>query len=360
MTSGSTSLQRFRYTVAPDDAGQRLDRVLAARGFLPTRSRIAALVRGGHVTVDGVTRKASFAVPAGALVEVEVPPAEMPTVEPEAIPLEVLFEDDALIAINKPAGMAAHPAPGSRSGTLVAALLAHWNLGRDWPDPQRPGIVHRLDKDTTGVMIVAKTPQAMHALALQFARRGVVKAYQAIVHGCPRPRAGTIELAIGRDPVDRKRMQARVGQKRAALTRYEVVAAYGAEGRIDVAPRAGVAASRGAAIASVVHLVPETGRTHQIRVHLASIGHPVVGDRVYGGVRHSPGGRCGAAELVASFPRHALHAEMLRFRHPVGGRWIEIHAPLAPDMRGLLDALGGDGPGVVTAAVGVEPGLDSA
>src|SRR5262249_19338754 len=160
----------------------RLDRVLASRAFLPTRSRIAALVRSGCVRVDGIVRKASYAVPAGALIEVELPPPEPSIVEPEAIPLEILFEDEALIAINKPAGMPTHPAPGSRRGTLVAALLGRWNLSADWPDPQRPGIVHRLDKDTTGVIVIAKTPQAMHALARQFARRMVTKRYLAVVH----------------------------------------------------------------------------------------------------------------------------------------------------------------------------------
>jgi 23S rRNA pseudouridine1911/1915/1917 synthase len=277
------------------------------------------------VTVDGVVRKASYPVPDGALIEVLLPPPEPSEVEPEAIPLAVLYEDEALIAIDKPAGMATHPAPGSRRGTLVAALLHHWHLDGEWPDPQRPGVVHRLDKDTTGVIVVAKTPQAMHALARQFAARTVRKTYQAIVVGAPRAASGRIDLAIGRDPLDRKRMRARVGEKRVAVTSYEVLERFGAH----------------PAVAASVRLRPETGRTHQIRVHLASIGHPLIGDAVYGGRRATSRTAGGAARSIAEFPRQALHAESLALRHPADGRWIELVAPLPADMSDLVAALRG-------------------
>jgi len=276
--------------------------------------------------VDGRVRKASFPVGAGAAIEVEIPPDPPSAVEPEAIALDVLHEDAWLVVINKPAGMASHPAPGSRHGTLVAALLHHWRLGRDWPDPQRPGIVHRLDRDTTGVIVVAKTPEAMHHVARQFAARTVRKTYLAITHGVPRPGAGGIELPIGRDPVDRRRMQARAGQRREARTRYTVLRGFGGTRRI----------------AALVEVAPETGRTHQVRVHLASLGHPLVGDRVYGGGDARRGTPAAARAALESFPRQALHAARLRFRHPQDGRWIEVAAPLPADMLALLAALPAD------------------
>lgn len=306
--------------VAPEEAGGRLDRVLASRGFLPTRARVAALVRAGLVRVDGVPRKASFAVSPGETIEVELPPEEPSRVQPEAIDLVVLHEDASLVVVDKPAGMATHPAPGARSGTLVAALLHRWSLGGDWPDPQRPGIVHRLDKDTTGVIVVAKTPQAMHALARQFAARTVEKEYAAIVRGAPREERGTIDLAIGRDPVARHRMQARVGQRRPAVTEWRVLERFGTP-----------------PVAALVQATPRTGRTHQIRVHLASIGHPIVGDSLYAG--ESRAGSPGMRHLLDDFPRQALHARRLRLRHPEDGRWFEVEAPLPADMVALLGRL---------------------
>jgi len=309
--------------VSAGDAGQRLDRVLAARGFLPTRARVAALVRAGHVRVDGVVRRASFLVSEGQRIDVEIPPEEPSGVEPEAIPLDVLYEDDWIVAVNKPAGMASHPAPGCRRGTLVAALLHHWGMRGDWPDPQRPGIVHRLDKDTTGVIVVAKTPRAMHALARQFERRTIAKTYHAIVHGSPRDEEGEVDLAIGRDPVSRHRMQARVGQRREARTRYRVLERFGS------AP----------ALAAWLEVEPRTGRTHQIRVHLASIGTPIVGDPLYSSASRARTARRDVAERLAAFPRQALHAARITLRHPDDGRTIEIVAPMPRDMEDLLAEL---------------------
>lgn len=314
--------QVFRCVVPAGEGRQRLDRFLGKQSFLPTRSRIAALVREGLVTVDGVVRKASFSVSEGEQVAVQLPPPEPSWVEPEDIALDVLHEDDAIIVIDKPAGMASHPAPGTRHGTLVAALLHRWRFAGDWPDPQRPGIVHRLDKDTTGVIVVAKTPVAMHALARQFSARTVQKRYQAIVLGVPRDSAGVIDLAIGRDPVDRKRMQARVGQTRAARTRYTVRDTFGSPGA-----------------AALVEVAPETGRTHQIRVHLASIGHAIVGDRTYGSGRAPATARAALREAIESFPRQALHASSLTLRHPLGGDEVTFAAPLPCDMERLLASL---------------------
>jgi 23S rRNA pseudouridine1911/1915/1917 synthase len=257
------------------------------------------------------------------VIEISIPPEPPSAVEPEAIALNVLLEDEFLVAINKPAGMGAHPAPGCRTGTLVAALLHRWKDARGWPDPQRPGIVHRLDRDTTGVIVVAKTPEAMHNVARQFARRTVEKTYLALVHGAPRRREGTIDLPIGRDPVSRQRMQARVGQKRAARTRFEVVEIFG-----GAKP-----------FAALLRLHPETGRTHQIRVHLASLGHPVVGDRLYGGDRVRREVPRSLRTQLEAFPRHALHAASLTLRHPQDGRSITVAAELPADMTTLLEAL---------------------
>ena len=321
-------LQIHRCEVPPECEGQRLDRFLATRAFLPTRSRGAALVRHGHVRVDGILRKASFNVYAGAQIEVEIPPEEASDVEAEAIPLTVLHEDEALIVVDKPPRMATHPAPGSRRGTLVAALLYRWQFEGKWPDPQRPGIVHRLDKDTTGVIAVAKTPHAMHALARQFAAREVEKRYLAVAVGAPRARAMEVELAIGRDPADRKRMQARSDQARPAHTRFAVRRDLGDGGA-----------------AALIEAEPLTGRTHQIRVHLASLGHPIVGDALYGGGRARTGTDFAARLAIEGFPRQALHAWRLAFRHPLDGRRIEIEAPLPRDMSDLIDAIsGGAGP----------------
>ncbi len=326
MTNPPAEPRRVECTVGVEDTGTRLDRFLASRGFLPTRSRIVGLIRLGHVLVDGRVRKASFPVTSGESVVVEIPPEPPSNVEPEAIPLDVLHEDAWLVVLNKAAGMAAHPAPGCRHGTLVSALLHRWNLGDGWPDPRRPGIVHRLDRDTTGVIVVAKTPEAMNHLARQFAGRIVTKTYTAVALGVPPAGEGRIDLPIGRDPGDRKRMQARVGQTREACTRYAVLASFG----------------ENPPVASLVELTPETGRTHQIRVHLASLGHPLVGDAVYGNGRARRGTGAAQKAVLEAFPRHALHAASLRLRHPEDGRWVEFVAPLAPDMQRLIRDLQGD------------------
>src|SRR5262249_11804611 len=271
----------------------------------------------GRVAIDGDPRKAGFVVRAGMRVTVELPGADATTVAAEALPLVVLYEDAALLAIDKPAGMGVHPAPGGRSGTGVNARLPRLGALDGVGAADRPGIVHRLDKDTSGVLLVARTVGALEALARQFRARTVEKRYTALVHGTVRGERGAIDRPIGRDPHDRKRMSVRARRARPAITRFTVRERLPGATLLDVAP--------------------ETGRTHQIRVHLASIGHPIVGDAVYGGRRRRASGRAGGA--LAACPRQALHAARLAVTHPLDGRRITLESPLPADLRGVLDAL---------------------
>jgi 23S rRNA pseudouridine1911/1915/1917 synthase len=231
----------------------------------------------------------------------------------------VLYEDAHLLVLNKPAGLVVHPAPGHWSGTLVNALLYH--LGRPGGSlstvggRERPGLVHRLDKDTSGVMVVAKTDQAHRGLAVQFAQHSITRVYEALVWGVPRKAAGVVDLAIGRDTKERKKFSARTARPKLSVTDYRVV------------ERLGATAAR-------LELRPRTGRTHQIRVHLAAIGHPVLGDPAYGG-------RKVCAPAGVAVPRVMLHARTLGFSHPVGGAALEFSAPLPPDIEAVRLALGG-------------------
>jgi 23S rRNA pseudouridine1911/1915/1917 synthase len=311
--------------VASAASGQRLDRFLVAGAAAISRARAQALLRRGCVRVGGVLRKASYAVRAGDVVQVEAEPAPAGTgrrPEPEALPLEVLYEDAALLAVNKPPGLVVHPAPGHWHGTLVNALVHHLGGAVPAGDPARPGIVHRLDKDTSGVLVVAKTATAHEALTTQFRRRTLVKRYVAVVRGrMPLP-GGLIERPIGRHPRERRRMSVHAARGRPSATRYVVVEDHG--------------------VASVVHLYPLTGRTHQLRVHLAAVGHPIVGDPLYGGTRLKlHGSRDPLAEVLRSFPRQALHAEALEFDHPASGERLRICAPLPDDLDRLLTVLRG-------------------
>lgn len=325
--------ETFTATAGPDAAGQRADRFLAdAIGSL-SRSRVKALIAEGRATSDGAPlRSASEPVRAGVRYALGVPPAVSALPLPENIPLTVLHEDADLIVLDKPAGLVVHPAPGNQEGTLVNALLAH--AGDDLPGiggEKRPGIVHRLDKDTSGVMVVAKTERAHRALSLAFAERDLDREYLALVWGLPQPPAGEIEAPLGRHPADRKRMAVLTGtdaerRGKAALTRYRTERAWG-----------------GTACA-LLRCRLQTGRTHQIRVHLAHIGHPLVGDPVY--LRRVPG----AARLLPQpvrdglldFPRQALHAATLGFRHPVSGESLHFSAQLPPDFARLLILLDSD------------------
>ena len=315
-----------RVAIAPDRAGERIDKTLAA--LLPelSRARLQALIAQGHVTRDGApVRDASARAVAGDYA-VLVPPPVAAEPEPEAIPLTVLYEDEHLIVIDKPPGMAVHPAPGSERGTLVNALLHHCGASLSGiGGVARPGIVHRIDKDTSGVIVAAKSDAAHQGLSALFAAHDIERAYVALTRGAPRARRGTIEGAIGRSPHDRKKMALVKSGGRAATTHYLVEAAYGPEAK----PLAARLACR-----------LETGRTHQIRVHLASQGCPCLGDPIYGAGQ--PAEPVRRAMAAASLARQALHAAVLGFRHPATGETMRFESPLPPDMaglQGLLDAL---------------------
>ena len=299
------------HRLVADRDGERLD-VFIAR-LLPqfTRSRIRRLIDGGLVTLDGRRpAKAGVKLEAGQRVELAEPPPEPAELEPEAIPLRIVYEDDDLLVVDKPAGLAVHPSPGHSRHTLVNAILAHCPQLSSIGGEGRPGIVHRLDKDTSGLIIVAKHDAAHLSLARELKERRVEKTYLALVEGRPEPPEGVIDAPIGRHPRHRKRM-AVVEGGREARTRYRVVREV--DGR------------------SLVELAPEHGRTHQIRVHLAAIGHPVVGDPLYG----RRGGR------PSSLRRQFLHAQRLAFRHPRTGERLELEAPLPEDLRKALAELEG-------------------
>jgi 23S rRNA pseudouridine1911/1915/1917 synthase len=325
-----------KLVVAAEEAGERLDRVLAARVADLSRSRHKALILAGRVAIDGATiRDPGHRVNAGGTIMVDVPPADEVGVGPENIPLEVVFEDGELIVIDKPAGLVVHPAAGNWSGTLVNALIAHCGESLSGVGGvRRPGIVHRLDKDTSGLMVVAKTDRAHRALSRQFADHGrtgpLRRGYLAFVWGVPdRPR-GTIDKPIDRHPRARDKMAVRAGG-REAITHWEVLERY--PGR-DGAPAASLLACR-----------LETGRTHQIRVHLAAIGHPLLGDDVYGAGFKTKASQLGqeARAALAALGRQALHAYLLAIEHPSQGNDLEFRSELPDDLRRLRHSLGAQG-----------------
>jgi 23S rRNA pseudouridine1911/1915/1917 synthase len=314
----------------------RLDRVLAAHVAELSRSRLKALILSGHVAVDGVTiRDPSHRVNAGGAVTLSVPPAVDDTAAPEHIPLDIVFEDDALLVINKPAGLVVHPAAGNRTGTLVNALIAH--CGRSLSGVggvKRPGIVHRLDKDTSGLLVIAKTDRAHIALSRQFADHGrtgrLRRGYLAFVWGAPpRPR-GTIDKPIGRHPHAREKMAVRE-EGRPAVTHWEVLERY--------------PGPDGTAVASLLACRLETGRTHQIRVHLASIGHPLLGDEIYGAGFKTKANQLPppAREALEALARQALHAHVLDLEHPLDGKHLEFRSELPGDLVRLHHSLGAQG-----------------
>ncbi|HET8726858.1 MAG TPA: RluA family pseudouridine synthase [Alphaproteobacteria bacterium] len=308
--------ERRLVVIVPEGASGRLDKVLAAASEDLSRSRLQALIAAGRVAGDGATiDDPSYRVKPGQRFEIAVPPPEAAEPEAQQIALDVLYEDSDLLVVDKPAGMVVHPAAGNRDRTLVNALLAHCGdrlsgIG----GVARPGIVHRLDKDTSGLMVVAKNDAAHAALSAQFADRSLSRTYQAVVRGMPASRSGEIEGAIGRSPRDRKKMAVVERGGKPALTRYRVLRAVGLA-------------------AALVECTLATGRTHQIRVHLAAIGHPLVGDPLYGGpVRGSGGTR----QAMRTFPRQALHAVGLRFRHPRDGQEMRFESVLPNDIATLI------------------------
>jgi 23S rRNA pseudouridine1911/1915/1917 synthase len=315
MTSEVISQRRAALVVSAEDAGRRLDQVLASRVAGLSRAQAQRLIRDGHVTISRGTARPSLAVAAGLSIEVALPVPAPAAPAPEALPLTLLHDDSDIVVIDKPAGMVVHPAAGHATGTLVNALLHHVGGLSGVGGIQRPGLVHRLDRGTSGVMVVAKHDHAHRALARQFHDRQVGKEYVALVWGTPR--AGQIfERPIGRDPKHRQKMSSRARRTRTALTRV-----------IDVEALDGV---------SLVRLSIGTGRTHQIRVHLSEAGHPVVGDALYGGVRRRlPPRLAGLGAITRPF----LHAARLTLMHPSNGRRMTFDAPLPADLEAVLQAL---------------------
>jgi 23S rRNA pseudouridine1911/1915/1917 synthase len=307
-------------TVPAEAAGVRLDRFLASLPEVGTRARGRQLIDAGCVTVDGGARKPAAELRPGMRIAVELPPPVPSPLEPQDIPLRVLYEDAALLVVDKPAGMVVHPAPGAARDTLVNALLHRSATIAGVGARERPGIVHRLDRDTSGVLAVALTPAALEGVARQFRDRTVQKEYLAIAHGALRAPRGRVELTVGRDPRERKRMRAAPSGGRSALTAFEMV---------ERLPGA-----------TLVRLRPHTGRTHQLRVHMQALGHPLIGDRVYGGGRRPVRGTPpAAAAAIAAFPRQALHAATLALAHPTTGAPLRFEAPVPADMQALLETL---------------------
>jgi 23S rRNA pseudouridine1911/1915/1917 synthase len=299
-------------------AGQRLDRFLAAQLPDSSRSRMQALIEEGRVTVDGVVRKASHRIASGESVIVGIPPIPPPGVESEPIPLDVLYQDDDVAVVNKPAGMIVHPGAGATAGTMVSALLHRFGGSAGLSSvggPLRPGIVHRLDKGTSGALVIALTDAAHKRLAEDFRNRLVQKTYLALLHGKIKGDAGTIELPIARDLHRRSRMTARRREGRAARTDWRVRLRIGGFALIE----------------ADLH----TGRTHQIRVHFSALGSPVVGDTLYGAPHQE---RVGSA-LLPALGRNFLHAARVAFSHPRTQQRIEVRAPLPPELLSYLAAL---------------------
>lgn len=308
-----------RLVTGEEAAGLRLDVWLARRLPALSRARVQALIADHHVRLDGAAVRASARLRRGQIVQVRVPPPAPAEPMPEDIPLAILHQDAHLLVIDKPAGLVVHPGAGSPRGTLVNALLRHVADLSGVGGVARPGIVHRLDRGTSGVLLVAKDDQTHRALARQFASRSVEKDYLALVHGVPARARGEVDAPIGRDPRQRKRMSTRASRGREARTSWSLEEAFD-----------------GAALLRVrIH----TGRTHQIRVHLASVGHPVVGDAVYGGTRPPASRAAAARQALRALARPALHAARIAFTHPSSGERLAFASPLPADLARTLDAL---------------------
>jgi 23S rRNA pseudouridine1911/1915/1917 synthase len=291
-------------TVPPDAAGERLDVFLAAHAG--SRAAAQRLIDGGHVTVDGTARPKRHVLAGGETVAVEAPHAGASEPDAPPAPFAIAYEDEHLLVIDKPAGVVVHPARGHRQGTLVQALAGRVAGGED---PERPGIVHRLDRDTSGLLVVARSEAAHAALKAQLTRRELVREYLALVEGRPPARSGTIEAPLGRDRRVRTRVSTDTEEGREAITHFEVERALPDD--------------------TLLRVRLETGRTHQIRAHLLAIGHPVAGDREYGGTaRHG-------------LERQFLHAARLAFPHPLGGAAVDVSSPLPPDLEAALRRAGG-------------------
>jgi 23S rRNA pseudouridine1911/1915/1917 synthase len=312
--------KRFSITVTKKGEGKRLDQFLSETNLKLSRSQAKNLIQKHLISLNQKPAKPSAHVKTGDIVSGTLPEPEYLSLEPEPIPLTILYEDSSIIVVDKPSGMVVHPAYGNPSGTLVNALLYHCRDLAGINGVLRPGIVHRLDKDTSGVMVVAKDDEAYHHLAKQFKNRTVKKAYWAIVYGTVSGGEGLIDSDIGRHPSERKRMSTHTRKGRPAVTRWKKVEEF--EG------------------ATLLEIFPRTGRTHQIRVHLSSIGHPILGDPLYGrkgrpGAIHDPILR----KCVKRLNRQALHAQGLEFNHPRTGERMRFASPMPRDMEEVLEWL---------------------
>lgn len=304
-------MDKLSLFVSRESEAQRLDTFISSRSSL-TRSHIQRLLRQGLITVDARVEKASYRVKEGDSIEITEPEIEEGVLLPEDIPLNIVYEDSSLVVVNKPPGLVTHPAAGNRTGTLMNALAARHGKLASIGAPLRPGVVHRLDKDTSGLIIIAKTNAAYYSLIRQFRDREVEKHYLALLHGTIRSQCGEIEAAIGRSESDRKKMSTRVKRGKEALTHYEVLKWFSS--------------------ATLVKVRILTGRTHQIRVHFAAIGHPVLGDKTYG--RKIDARVKGKKKIV--FPRQMLHAYSLKLKHPQDERLMEFLAPMPDDMEKVI------------------------
>jgi 23S rRNA pseudouridine1911/1915/1917 synthase len=305
------------FVVTSGEQPKRLDVFLVNRERDLSRSALQRLIELGRIRINDAVVKPSQKIKPGDKITMDVPKPEPLELKGEAIPLEILFEDDALLVLDKPAGIVVHPAPGNWSGTLVNALLHHFQTSGGTVSTiggkERPGLVHRLDKDTSGVMVIAKTDHAHRALAAQFKGHTITRVYEALIWGTPQKDRGLIALAIGRDTKDRKKFSARTTSPKESVTEYHVDRRYGKQ-------------------AARVLLYPRTGRTHQLRVHLASLGHPILGDQVYGGSKVY-------AINHVEIPRVMLHARTLGFNHPSTGARQEFTRPCPSDMEAVSRAL---------------------
>jgi 23S rRNA pseudouridine1911/1915/1917 synthase len=303
------------FIVTAGEHPKRIDVFLVNREPKLSRSALQRLIEQGRVRINGRTVRPSQKIKPGDLIAFDIPKAEPLELKGESIPLSILYEDSEVLVLNKPAGLVVHPAPGHWSGTLVNALLHHFQTSGGTMSTiggkERPGLVHRLDKDTSGVMVIAKTDAAHRGLALQFKQHSIKRVYEALIAGVPKKSHGIIELAIGRDTKERKKFSARTARPKASATEYHVDRRFGK-------------------LASHALLYPRTGRTHQLRVHLSSIGHPILGDVTYGG-------RKVCVVEGIEIPRVMLHARTLGFHHPESGEFHEYMSPSPPDMAELYE-----------------------
>jgi len=313
-----------QFTVTAGERPQRLDHYLGMKLHGPSRAKIQRWIEAGRVLVNDTPRRAAHKVRPGDQIIISIPPPVKTALQPEAIPLEIVYEDDQLLVVNKPAGLVVHPAPGHDQGTLVNALLHHCGALREVGGRERPGLVHRLDKETSGLLVVAKTEAAMRDLVAQFKHHTIERRYLALAAGRFQQRQGEIALAIGRDRVHRKKFSARTTHPKASTTRYRVLEQFTS--------------------AALVEAAPLTGRTHQIRVHLASLHHPLLGDALYGGPairrlsRQAPSSHSkDDHDGIPLITRQMLHAQSLGLRHPATGQMMRWEAPPPNDMAAVID-----------------------